>query len=113
VAVNETAPAPGSAQAPPPAYFPGWIARWIVGLMLGLVFLISTLRRLDDPPFPLHDPAVCNILSLIFSFIAVVTLGVWFCFQSGYAAIVRRGVLLMAIGLRTSFTSAAAWRRGW
>ena len=70
--------------------------------MLGLVLLITVLRRSIDPPFPLNDPAICNILSVIFVFIAALTLGIWFCFLSGYGVIARRGVLFVAMVLITA-----------
>jgi outer membrane protein assembly factor BamB len=93
--VNKTA----SPRAFSPAYFPGWIARSISGVMLSLLLVVSVLRRWADPPFPLNEPAICNILTLIFSFIIAVTLMIWFCFFSNYALIARRGVLVMALGL--------------
>jgi outer membrane protein assembly factor BamB len=101
--MNKMAPAPAS------AYFPGWIARSIIGVTLGLVLLISVLRRSIDPPFPLNDPAICNILSWIFGFIALLTLWIWFCFLSGYAVLMRRGALFAPLAVVVGFAAALAF----
>jgi outer membrane protein assembly factor BamB len=85
----------------PDAYFPGWIARLIIAVTLSFVVLIRVLGRTADPPFPLNDPAVCNLLTLVFSFVAALTAWIWFCFRSGYSLSARRTVFVgtfVAIG---------------
>jgi len=89
------------AASPPPAatrpLFPGWIVRTIIALALIVVLLARTLPRLNDPPLPFNDPAVCNLLTLIFSFIALLTGWIWISFLSGYPLVIRRVVFSAAI----------------
>jgi outer membrane protein assembly factor BamB len=79
--------------------FPGWIARLVIGLMVCLVVAIRLLARTSDPPRPLNDPAIVNILTLIFSFVAVLALWVWFVFRSGYSQRARYVVLAAPVVL--------------
>jgi len=76
--------------------FPGWIVRTIVALALVVVILSRVLPQLEYPPWPFGDPAVCNLLTLIFSFIALLTAWIWMTFVSGYPLPVRRVVFYSA-----------------
>jgi outer membrane protein assembly factor BamB len=68
---------------------PGRIAcAFIVAALI--VVVVVRLMGLVDVPWPLDDPAVRNILTLIFAFIAVATAWVWFVFVSGYSTRARR-----------------------
>ena len=85
--------------------FPGRVARWIAGGSLLIVALSRVLPKFDSVPWPLNDPAVGNILTLLFLFIASVTLLIWFCAFSGYSRAIRRVVLLVtgiAVGIALS-----------
>src|SRR6478609_4281794 len=68
---------------------PGKVAWSFVGTALVLVIVVR-LMGLFDVPWPLNDPAVQNILTPIFAFIAVATTWVWFVFFSGYSVGARR-----------------------
>src|SRR5262249_19560886 len=78
--------------SPTAALFPGWIARLIIAVTLSFVVVIRLLGRTQDPPRPLNDPAMCNLLTLIFTFVAALTAWIWFCFWSGYSLRARRVV---------------------
>src|SRR4029078_4454656 len=66
----------------------------------GIVMVVVVrLMGLVDMPWPLGDPAVRNILTLLFGFIAVATAWVWFVFFSGYSVLARRWVLGGTMGL--------------
>jgi outer membrane protein assembly factor BamB len=82
-----------------PGYFPGWIGRLVIAVTLSFVVLIRVLGRTNDPPFPLNDPAVCNLLTLIFSFVAALTAWLWLCFRSALSWPVRRTVFIATIVL--------------
>src|SRR5262245_3342234 len=87
-------------------YFPGWIGRLVIAVTLSFVVLIRVLGRTNDPPVPLNDPAVCNLLTLVFSFVAALTAWLWLCFRSALPLPVRRTVfiatlVLIAAGLIT------------
>jgi outer membrane protein assembly factor BamB len=82
--------------------FPGIVARVVIALCLVVILVVRMLPSLEGMPSPWNDMALANILTLVFGFIATVTLVVWFCFQSGYPVLLRRvglaGALTM-IGL--------------
>jgi outer membrane protein assembly factor BamB len=82
--------------------FPGLIGRIVIALCLVAIVVLRTLPSIEGMPSPWNDMALANILTLVFSFIAAVTLMGWFCFLSSYASLVRwialAGVLAM-IGL--------------
>jgi outer membrane protein assembly factor BamB len=73
--------------------FPGWISRLIIGVTLAFVVAIRLIGHTDDPPVPLNDPAIRNLLTLVFSFVAGLTAWIWFCFRSAYARAARMGML--------------------
>jgi outer membrane protein assembly factor BamB len=80
--------------------YPGWIARPVMAVTLVGAVLVRMVGRLDDPPFPLDDPAIRNLLTLICCFTAGLTLWIWFCFRSTYPRRARMGVVAgTAIGL--------------
>ena len=58
---KDAAVAPGS---------PGWIARVVIGLALIVAVLARLAGRLDDPPYPLDDSAIRNLIALISCFVA-------------------------------------------
>jgi outer membrane protein assembly factor BamB len=67
--------------------------------MIGSLFVVIAIRllsRLDDPPYPLNDVGFRNVLTLIFSFVAVFTAWIWLCFFSGFSRLVR-----VLVGLAT------------
>src|SRR5947199_9466356 len=72
---------------------PGRLARIVIAAALLLMVSVRLLGRLADPPRPLNDPAVCNLISLILSFVALLTTWIWFCFRSRYSLAVRRAVM--------------------
>ena len=86
----------------PSQFFPGLISRIIIALCLLAIVVVRTLPSFEGMPSPWNDMALANILTLVFGFIATVTLVAWFCFQSSYPPLIRRialaGVLAM-IGL--------------
>lgn len=103
--------------------FPGWIARLIIGVTLCVVVTVRLLGRTNDPPF---DPAIINLLTLIFGFVSAATAWVWFVFFSGYSLKARRGafwgtVALLLVGLAMfrvvevtgSMVPSFAFRWGW
>ena len=84
----------------------GWIARLIMVVMLLFVVAIRLMGRMADPPKPLNDPALRNLLTLIFSFFALLTAWIWISFRSYYPPLVRRLVFVgpfaaIAIGIGT------------
>ena len=83
--------------------FPGWIARLVIAVTLSFAVLVRILGRAEDPPSPLNDPAIVNILTLIFSFVAVLTAWIWLCFRSGFSLLVRRLVFIGAFVLLAAF----------
>src|SRR5262245_49961211 len=91
-----TAP-PSSRPASPRQLYPGWAVRIIVALALVVIVLSRALPRLEYPPWPFGDPAVCNLLTLIFSFVTVLTLWIWIAFFSGYSLPLRRTVFYAAL----------------
>jgi outer membrane protein assembly factor BamB len=44
-----------------------------------------------------NAPAMCNLFTLIFSFIAVLTAWIWISFRSGYPLLIRRAVFYAAV----------------
>src|SRR5436309_8271876 len=84
----------------------GWIERLIIVVMLSFIFAIRLTGQMADPPKPLNDPAMRNLLTLIFSFFALLTAWIWFSFRSHFPLLVRRLVFVgpfaaIAIGIGT------------
>src|SRR6266404_2384691 len=80
------------ASEPPAGTLPGIMPGRIAGSFIGgaLIFVVIVrLMGLFDLPWPLGDPAFRNILTLIFSFVAVATAWIWFVVFSGYSAKLR------------------------
>jgi outer membrane protein assembly factor BamB len=77
--------------------YPGWPVRIIIAASLALLVVVRLLQRLDDRPWPLQDAAVGNILTWVFSFIALLTAWIWFSFLSGFPLLVRRVVMIAAL----------------
>jgi outer membrane protein assembly factor BamB len=75
------------------ARYPGWAGRIIIALALVCAAVGRLAGRLEDPPFPLDDPAVRMLITLISCFIAGLTAWTWFCFRSDYPRRVRLGVV--------------------
>src|SRR5437879_5257741 len=71
-------------------FHPGWVARLVIGATLSFVIAIRWLGQMADPPKPLNDPAMRNLLTLIFSFIALLTAWIWICYRSGFPLLTRR-----------------------
>ena len=69
--------------------FPDLVARSLIAGSLLIVLLTRSLHQLASPPFPFNDSGAVNLMTLIFSFIAGLTLFIWFCFSSGYSPRVR------------------------
>src|SRR5262245_61580547 len=74
--------------------FPGWGARLVIALSLVALVVVRLVSRSNDPPFPLNDPAIGNLLTLGFGFIAICTTWVWFFFNSGYSLAAKRAVMI-------------------
>src|SRR5262245_17048048 len=68
----------------------GWVARLIIVVTLLFVVAIRLMGQMTDPPKPLNDPALRNLLTLIFSFIALLTAWIWVSFRSRFPLLVRR-----------------------
>ncbi|MEX2176719.1 MAG: PQQ-binding-like beta-propeller repeat protein [Pirellulaceae bacterium] len=92
-----------SSLAAAPRWIPGLAVRFTVAICLILIVVVRTLPRIDRMPAPLNDMAVANILTLIFAFLAAMTLLCWFSFVSSYSAGWRRGLLIGAIALAGLF----------
>jgi outer membrane protein assembly factor BamB len=91
-----------SSSAPQPKIrkFPGWVEWILVAIsVLGIAYVQTRGGAMDH--------AWVNILTLVFGFIALVTLLIWFCFRSSYPARARYG-LLIGIALAVGSTAAAA-----
>jgi outer membrane protein assembly factor BamB len=69
--------------------FPGWPVRIIVALAIGMIVVVRSLMRIDEPPRPLNDVAFGNLMTLILGFIAILTIWIWMCFRSGWPRLVR------------------------
>lgn len=89
-----------AAQTPvsPPSgrYYPGWVSRLVITAAIIVVILVRLAGLLEDPPPPLNDPAMRNLFTLIFGFIAAFTTWIWFSFRSDHS---RRLRLSAAIGM--------------
>src|SRR4051794_17647326 len=72
----------------------GRAARIIIAAALSALVLVRLLPRLTDPPWPLSRPDICNLLTLILSFVALLTGWILVCFRSSYSLRVR-----LAIGI--------------
>src|SRR4051794_25787964 len=70
----------------------GWIARGIIALALTVTVLARLAGRLDDPPYPLDDSAIRNLVMLISCFVAGLTAWGWFCFRSSFPRRLRLGI---------------------
>jgi outer membrane protein assembly factor BamB len=95
---DSTKPSPVAA----PSFFPGWITRLIIAVMLILIVVVRWVGQMQDPPVPLNDPAIRNLLTLVFSFLAGLTAWIWFCFLSSYSLAARRAAFVgtfVALGL--------------
>src|SRR3954467_15379224 len=84
----------------------GWVERLIIAVTLLFVVAIRLMGQMEDPPKPLNDPALRNLLTLVFSFFALLTAWIWISFRSHYPPLVRRLVFLgpfaaIAIGIGT------------
>jgi outer membrane protein assembly factor BamB len=73
----------------PASYFPGWGVRITVALCLIGVVIFRTLPGIEGMPSPWNDLALANILTLILSFIAGMTLLVWFTLFSRHPDLLR------------------------
>ncbi len=86
----------------PSRLFPGLIARIVIALCLVVILVVRSLPSIEGMPSPWNEMALPNILTLVFGFVAAVTLVGWFCFRSSYPPLVRRiglaGIVAM-IGL--------------
>lgn len=96
---SEPLPSNGTPAQPERPRFPGWVARLVIASCLLIVVGVRLLGRADDQPWPLDDPAMRNLLTLIFSFVAGVTLWSWFTFRSGYSLALRRLVFAGALAI--------------
>jgi hypothetical protein len=63
---------------------PGWKGRIVIGGSLLMILLLRLVGRIDEPPVPLNDPALRNLVSMGFAIIAVLTAWSWVCFYSGF-----------------------------
>src|SRR5688572_23243910 len=95
--------------------FPNRAVQLIVAACILLIVAVRLVGRSADPPFPLDDPSIRNLVTLILAFLAGLTLWVWFCFLSGYPVAARRvgflaplaaavlvGIVLGSVGLTRS-----------
>lgn len=93
-----TTPSPSKPASPPPkqaevgSRLPDRNSLIVVSVCITIVVL---LQIFGDQ----FDFALVNILSLVFSFIALVSLLVWLAFRSSYAPSIRFGMLGIALGL--------------
>jgi outer membrane protein assembly factor BamB len=71
--------------------------RWIVAVALGGVVAVRLAGNLGDPPRPLNDSAVRNILTWVGLFVAVASAWFWVSFRSSYARWFRRLVLVAPV----------------
>ena len=72
-----------------PRLFPGAITLSIVALCVVVIVVLRTLPSFEGMPSPLNDMALANILTLVFSFVAMMSLVIWFSFWSSYPPLVR------------------------
>jgi outer membrane protein assembly factor BamB len=73
--------------------FPGFVTRIVIALSLVAIVIVRTLPAFEGVPAPWNDMALANILTLVFGFVAAVTLLIWFCFLSSYSLLLCRIVL--------------------
>ena len=59
--------------------------------------LVRAIGRLDDPPPPLNDPAIRNIITLISLFVAGLALWLWICFGSHFSRRLRFGLIIASV----------------
>lgn len=81
---------------PTPRPIPLWL-RWTAAVALGGVVAVRAAGSIGDPPRPLNDSAVRNILSWVGLFVALASVWFWVSFRSGYPGWVRRLVLVLPI----------------
>lgn len=96
-------PAALTPATPAKPFFPGWISRTLIGGSLLMILLLRVFARIEEPPAPLNDPALRNLLTIGFAIIAVLTAWSWVCFFSGFTVLVRRLVLLGSVVLAAGF----------
>jgi outer membrane protein assembly factor BamB len=75
----------------------------IIAGALAMIVVLRILARTPDAPWPFHDPAHCNVATLIFAFIAAVATWIWFCFRSGLARGVQRVGVVAPLVLAAGF----------
>src|SRR5262245_13110738 len=85
------APAAAPAATPKPfrSLTPRLPGRIIIGIALTAIVVIRMLMRLEEPPRPFNDVALCNLVTGGLGFIILLTLWGWFSFRSTYPRLVR------------------------
>jgi len=71
--------------------------RIIIGVALTAIVVTRVLMRLEEPPRPFNDVALCNLVTMGLGFIILLTLWGWFSFRSTYPRLVRLLGLLSPI----------------
>jgi outer membrane protein assembly factor BamB len=84
-------------ERPVPGRLTARIAGGIICVAIALLVMVR-LFSLFDMPFPLDDPAVRNLLTLIFGFVAVATAWVWVVYFSAFSLRARRWLFFGTIG---------------
>ncbi len=71
----------------------------IIALAVVIIVTVQLAGNFDDPPVPLNDPAIRNLITL-FSVLAIVcSLWIWFCFASRYSRKLRWSVALGSVAM--------------
>jgi outer membrane protein assembly factor BamB len=93
--VAATAPADAASAA-----FARLAARIAAGVVAAALIVVGFVRLIPlfDAPWPLGDPAVQNLLTLIFGFLACATAWTWFVFFSSFSLAARRWMFVGVIG---------------
>ncbi len=85
-----------------------WLTWGIVATALIVVLAVRLLGRLDDPPAPLNDPAIRNIITLIALFMATAIGWVWLCFDSPLSRRLRWSIAVVSLLLFAAFVTTVA-----
>ncbi|WP_254510525.1 outer membrane protein assembly factor BamB family protein [Anatilimnocola floriformis] len=70
----------------------GWFALVMLVVSLNVAAVVAFIGRLDDPPRPFNDPAVCNLTVFFSCCGAAFSAWFWFCFRSRFSRRLRLGV---------------------
>jgi len=85
--------------------YPGWLAFGVAALLLLAIVALRTFDAQVSARFPVIDPAIINIITLIVAFFAFDSILLWFLLHPGFSRPLRWGV---GVGLFVAIAAAFA-----